>query len=262
MGVSVVRTLALAGALLASSVTRGGPPEAAPAPRQLDRYGDPLPRGAVARLGTTRLRHPGLTNWVFLPDGKTIVTAGRDGLVRYWDIATGRQLRATPGGPDWSASALSPDGRLVAGNDDEGVFVRDVASGRLLKSFPRLFPDELRFAPDGSALLMDGRKALDLASGRALEFLDSESDRAFFSPDGKRIVTAGSNWVPVWVFDRATGRQIYRVGGDTDVAAVSPDGKRMTVIGEAPGKKVMSDGDYCLRVFDFPTGKELARFKL
>ncbi|HET6575134.1 MAG TPA: hypothetical protein VFG68_16120, partial [Fimbriiglobus sp.] len=47
-----------------------------------------------------------------------------------------------------------------------------------------------------------------------------------------------------------------------DVAAVSPDGKRMTVIGEAPGKKVMSDGDYCLRVFDFPTGKELARFKL
>ena len=44
---------------------------APPAPPRLDRHGDPLPMHAAARLGTTRLRHPGGVAGVALtPDGK------------------------------------------------------------------------------------------------------------------------------------------------------------------------------------------------
>src|SRR6266851_4261222 len=43
----------------------------------LDLYGDPLPSGAIARLGTVRLRHGGNLQCVtFAPDGKTMVTGG------------------------------------------------------------------------------------------------------------------------------------------------------------------------------------------
>src|SRR5439155_17182152 len=63
-----------------------------PSPLRADRYGDPLPAGAVARLGTVRLRHPG--QLVFSPDGSTLVSFFRD--IHFWDVATGKVLRPFP----------------------------------------------------------------------------------------------------------------------------------------------------------------------
>jgi RNA polymerase sigma factor (sigma-70 family) len=60
----------------------------------LDQQGDPLPAGALARLGTTRLRHGQTVNVVrFMPDGKSLITVAQDGAVRRWDVATGKELR-------------------------------------------------------------------------------------------------------------------------------------------------------------------------
>jgi hypothetical protein len=48
---------------------------------KLDRYGDPLPAGAVLRLGTTRLQAQGGSAW--MPDGKTLVAkSGKAGRLR------------------------------------------------------------------------------------------------------------------------------------------------------------------------------------
>src|SRR5262245_500858 len=63
------------------------PPQQAP---RTDYHGDPLPPGAVARLGTVRWNHP-LANWLrYAADGKTLYSAGSD--LRQWDAATGREL--------------------------------------------------------------------------------------------------------------------------------------------------------------------------
>jgi len=55
---------------------------------------DPLPHGAVARLGTTRLRRLGLP-WDscidFSPKGDIVAVSGGS-LVRAWDTATGKEL--------------------------------------------------------------------------------------------------------------------------------------------------------------------------
>src|SRR5262249_25587331 len=60
---------------------------------KLDQQGDPLPAGALARLGTVRLRHGHTVNDVyFMPDGKSLLTVAEDGTVRLWDLA-GRELR-------------------------------------------------------------------------------------------------------------------------------------------------------------------------
>jgi WD40 repeat protein len=73
----------------------------------------------------------------FLPDGRSIVSAGADGIVRVWEVpsakpeglaATGAQTRSF----DWGigkvcAAAVSPDGMLCAAGGENGkVVVWDV----------------------------------------------------------------------------------------------------------------------------------------
>src|SRR5262245_21415211 len=70
-------------------------PKGTPAPR-MDLYGDPLPDGAIARLGSIRLRHAGLSDYVFLDGGRTLLSAGSDRILRFWDVDSGRQARMVP----------------------------------------------------------------------------------------------------------------------------------------------------------------------
>src|SRR5207249_3803241 len=81
--------------------------------RRVDHYGDPLPPGAVLRLGTIRYRHGPAR--ALLPDGETAVST-KESSIQFWDLRTGRPLREIDlgnlnVGGDF---ALSRDGRYLA----------------------------------------------------------------------------------------------------------------------------------------------------
>ena len=60
---------------------------------RIDRYGDPLPPGAVARLGTMRMRQDTIYAdhiTAFSPDGKLLATGSHQSL-RLWELAPGRR---------------------------------------------------------------------------------------------------------------------------------------------------------------------------
>src|SRR5262249_9780252 len=77
---------------------------------KVDRYGGPLPPGAIARLGTTRLRHPGMKSLTFFPDGKALASTAYGGTVRLWEVRTGKELLAFAN-QEASCVAFSPDGK-------------------------------------------------------------------------------------------------------------------------------------------------------
>src|SRR5262245_44647554 len=91
---------------------------------------DPLPKGAVARLGSSRLRHTwGVRVLSFTPNGKFLVSAGEetggggDSAIRVWEIPGGREVRTIPLGYRVQVRhvAVSPDGEKVIWVDSNGA---------------------------------------------------------------------------------------------------------------------------------------------
>src|SRR5262245_48961224 len=102
------------------------------------RFSDDLPAGAVARLGTTNLRHADEVAAVaFAPDGHLLASAGHDRLVRLWDPATGRLVRKLSGHQHQvRAVAFSPDGKVLASASWDGtVRCWDPETGKELRTF-------------------------------------------------------------------------------------------------------------------------------
>ncbi|MGH7227480.1 MAG: WD40 repeat domain-containing protein, partial [Gemmataceae bacterium] len=107
-----------------------------------DLYGDPLPPGAMARMGTTRMRHVQAI-FTFSPDGKELISFGPGGDVCFWDVAEGKlrrrqqlwrtkELVSDIGFRGWSSQqALSPDGARVARLDGDKILFYDTRTGKL-----------------------------------------------------------------------------------------------------------------------------------
>lgn len=108
----------LGGTLLALAPLGLSAPADAPKPdarKPADGLDDPLPKGAFARLGTTRWRHGNaVTSVAFGPGGKMLAAAGIDNAVRIWEVSTGRELRHFPGQGDNAPPARAAPGRTTS----------------------------------------------------------------------------------------------------------------------------------------------------
>jgi RNA polymerase sigma factor (sigma-70 family) len=193
----------------------GAPPEGERGPEppvvaavRKDLYGDPIPAGALARLGTVRLRAPH-SHVAVTADGKEIVTAGTDLVVRRFDAQTG-ELR--------SVRALPP-GRGVGWLSPRGTYAVTVTG---------------RFGEKGELEIWD---LASLKCLRTLPIVPGFAVRAAFAADERRLVVAdGSGEVYVWDWQTSKPRVIAPPAGKGDppqagnplafALAVSPDGKR------------------------------------
>lgn len=243
---------------------------------KLDVYGDPLPSGAIARIGSIRLRHAGLSDLVNLPDGKTILSAGSDRVLRWWDQPTGKPLRTVKlqgeGGPGY-CQTLSPNGKWLVAQDAQNLVFWEVATGKEVKRLPlgnQNSVSYLYFSPDGKTLAASvaGVETLwQWAEGRqqvvneprvqrqngALMRLNS-SQHGCFSHDGKMFASGYSMQV-LTLWEVATGKEIRRIDCSPTIWIFSPDDKFIAAacskVGAAGG------GPISYRLFEVATGKEL-----
>ena len=198
-------------------------------------------------------------NAAFSPDGRSIVTASKDGTARVWDAVTGEAFRTfdSHSGPVWSA-AFSPEGkRVLTRNDDKAARVWDIQSGKLIATLKGHTQHiyGAAFSPDGQYVATSSddftARIWNAGTGQLIRTLNGHDGGVLsvaFSPsDGKAILTASMDHT-ARLWNAVDGALIKELKGHTRPvcsAAFSPDGKSIVT--------ASMDGD--ARVWNVATGK-------
>jgi hypothetical protein len=146
----------------------------------------------------------------FSPDGTWLASAGHDGTVKVWHVATGREALDLQGhtGPVRRVTFSRDGARLASASDDGTVRVWEAATGQELLTLQGHITNVygVAFSPDGTRLASAGFdgvvKFWDLAAGReALSIKGHAEDvhNLAFSPDGAGLATASADGtIKVW----------------------------------------------------------------
>jgi RNA polymerase sigma factor (sigma-70 family) len=271
-----------------------GRPGAGSRAAPVDRFGDPLPPGALARMGTVRLFHGGdlldpSTLFAFAPDGKTLASHIDRMAVALWDTTTGKEIRRLAVdrvGGVIASLAYSADGKtLITVNRDLTICLWEAATGKLRR---KIEPGGIEgkkarspwnappaFLPDGRILSLaecvepsaDGRWAYvwDVATGKEVCRLSEPAQKtnsplrtAAFAPDGRLLATLVDCDKGISLWDLATGKEVERLtmqDADTSGLAFSRDGKRLAAA-DSKALYVWQTATGKL-VRTFPSGREL-----
>ena len=223
---------------------------------------DALTKSLVAQLPTDSL------SLAFLPDGGTLVSAGRSGLHiwRTTDWAEQATLRDVFG-----PVAMSLDGSRLAAQGFGGARVFDTSTWEESRFFPGTFAP-LAFSRDGKTLATDSRNGLTLwpleGAHSEVVLLDStnvfmrggpwsRNDRMIaFSPDGTQLVAArnppsdrGVFVLSIW--DAASGRELAVMPSDPEHDEHTG---RISAIAFSPDGQILATAsfDHSIRLWDFP----------
>ena len=220
------------------------------------------PGGHMARINSL----------AFTPDGKLLISAADDKVMRVWDWQAGKTVRTIRGqvgpGPEGKiyAMALSPNGRwLAAGGWTDPITAKlpccgdirlhDFANGALvalLKGHTSVV-NSLAFSPDGKQLIsgsgLGDLSAIiwDVESRKLFQRLKEHKasiNSSVFTPDGARAVT-GSHDTTLRLWRVSDGGLIAEMTGHTQeirrgVTVRSSDG--MIASGDASGEIRLWDG--------------------
>ena len=218
---------------------------------------DALPDGALQRLGSRHWRHGEPITFIAFPsDGKTLVTATHDAVLRLWDRETGQEIRRFVPPADASAKAPVPvhlymQGLTRAAMSKDGKVLAVVLPSNVVQLW-------------------------DVETGKALCQAKSPMNGVgamAFTPNGKTLAIRGVTDRVCYLHETETGKEIRKLkpvppggmggnisGGAADGTglAISPDGKTIALPElEFNNQKVQGS----VTLFELESGKQIRRIE-
>jgi RNA polymerase sigma factor (sigma-70 family) len=217
-----------------------------PGPR-IDASGDPLPLGALARLGSLRFRLGNkLIGLALSPDGKTAITVGGNNQTQFWDMPTGKLIRSIDfkQGGGGQAVVYSPDGQLAASIRHGGLHLWEAATGKHLAEVSLKMRNAqcLAFSPTG----------LILAAG------------GYSATYGSIEKTSSNSVVSLWQWNGTDFKPLWEAKPDHEAPSRGPRPQSIMSLAFSADGKQLATGGYAnniIRIWDVEQGKEVRRFK-
>ncbi len=137
----------------------------------------------------------------FSADDKFVLATWDLGKVRLWETSTGVVTQTFSISDVLSSTALSSNGKYIAGGGIHAAYLWDIQTGALIRKFEReskdVYGTQVTFSPDGLRLLsggFDGATLWDVSSGKQIYKFPGDMERApIVSTDGRYLITYDSN---------------------------------------------------------------------
>lgn len=226
--------------------------------KKVDALGDPVPKGAVGRLGSARYRHPGQAEHLALSaDGTRLALTYKGDGAAVFELATGREIKRVAAGQSLGALALSSSGdTLAAVVGEASVRVWTLLGGDPIALEAKGAVQRLAFSPDDAHLAVgwaerrdeglqvhatsDGALATRLVGGKHL------SGAAWaFTPDAGHLVVQDERHIVL----RET------VGGKRTKQLTQHDAALLALQSSTDGRRIWAvDEDLRFLLVDVQTG--------
>jgi WD40 repeat protein len=189
---------------------------------------------------------------LFHPDGRRLISAGRDGVAAVWNLRAPAAEQGLMGSFEGhndeegyvplSCLALSPDGRhALTGDLDGHAILWNVDTFEVIHRFPRSLSRHFKPEPPKGTIIgamVTGADSSPIAvRSRGLKERGVEISSAEFVPDGSKVAVAEAEDSRVNIFDVQSGALLARHEGPEGESraaidlAVSPDGRYIAVAG-------------------------------
>lgn len=241
-GTAVVASI-LHGANMEPSPAQAGKPLIASVPCWKANEDDPLPKGALLRLGNSRARHGIASNIAASKDGKTLYACLADRSVCIWETESGkliRRIKALSNNTRWIA--VSPDGNILAVASSSSIHLWNLTDP---SDTPRTLQGHqndiaaIDFSSDGGLLISGGhdRKARlwDVEGGKSIREINADADNSInsviFTRDDRSFFTCSyTGRVIQWKTEN--GEKLREWKGPKEIAQLFtlPDGKTLGAI--------------------------------